>query len=145
MRAASRHLAAITACLAIGACASANANPDSVASAPGAGVPLLTALAPDSVTLIRGNVTAVVLRGARFDTSTSSPQNTVRIGALVLQGVPSSERGMRIRVVVPAMVAGVGEAPPAPWIGGRYPVTVTTPAGTTSPLMLKITTAGGVP
>jgi len=145
MTAAQRKLAIIGVCIAIGACASANANPDTVGSATASGMPLLTALAPESVTLIRGNVTAVVLRGARFDTSTRAPQNTVRIGTLVLSGVPSTERGMRIRVVVPAMVAGVGEAPPAPWIAGRYPVTVTTPAGTTAPLMLMITTAGGVP
>ena len=105
--------------------------------------PRLTAIAPDSVDLLAGNVTEVDLRGSAFDTSRTDPQNIVRIGALVLRAVPSSANGSVIRVAIPEAVPGGGEAPPARWMGGRYPVTVSTTKGTSDTLMLAITTSGG--
>ncbi len=111
--------------------------------ATGATRPRLTAVVPDSVRLVRGNVTEVELRGFGFDTSRVAPSNTIRIGALVLRAVPSRAQGTVIRVAIPSAVPGAGEAPPAPWMGGRYPVTVTTRAGTSDTLHLAIATAGG--
>jgi hypothetical protein len=107
--------------------------------------PRLTSLAPDSVQLLSGNVTEVDLRGSGFDTSRTAPLNIVRIGSLVLRAVPSSPRGTLIRVAIPASAPSGGEAPGAPWMGGRYPVTVTTPRGTSDTLTLAITSLGSRP
>lgn len=101
--------------------------------------PRLSALMPDSVQLTSGNVTEVTLKGAGFDTNTTASLNTVRVGGLVLTGVPSRERGTVILLALPDAVPSGGEAPPAPWMSGRYAVTVTTSAGTSDTLMLVIT------
>ena len=105
--------------------------------------PRLTAVAPDSVLLTSGNVTEVDLRGSGFDTSTTDPQNVIRIGPLVLRAVPSTAGGTVIRVAIPDVVPTSGEAPPSRWLGGSYPVTVSTPAGTSDTLMLAISSGGG--
>lgn len=103
----------------------------------------LIAISPDSVQLIAGNVTEVELRGTGFDTSRTAPQNVVRVGLLELRQVPSRANGTVIRVAIPEAVPSSGEAPPARWIGGRYPVTVSTPAGTSDTLSLTIIMSGG--
>jgi hypothetical protein len=107
--------------------------------------PRIKQLEPDSVRLIRGNVTEFDIRGSGFDTSRTSPGNTVRIGEVVLTSVPSSANGTLIRVAVPDAVPSRGEAPPSPWMGGRYPVSVQTRAGTSDTLFLVIASAGGNP
>lgn len=112
---------------------------------PGSARPHLASLSPDSVRLIAGNVIEVELRGARFDTSRTDPGNTVRIGLLVLRSVPSRAGGTRIRVAIPDAVPSGGEAPPAPWMGGRYSVSVTTRAGTSETLQLAIMGQGSHP
>ena len=48
-------------------------------------------------------------------------------------------------VTVPATVAATTEAPPVPWLGGRYPVSVTTRAGTSDTIMLTIASRGRAP
>lgn len=107
--------------------------------------PRINRLEPAAVRLIRGNVTEFEIRGSGFDTSRVSPGNTVRIGPVVLTDVPSSANGTLIRVAVPDAVPSGGEAPPSPWIGGRYPVSVRTNAGTSDTLFLVIAGAGGPP
>ena len=102
------------------------------------GRPRLTAISPDDVRLVPGNVVEVDLRGSSFDATPNSPQNIVRIGPVVLTAVPSRMGGTRIRIAIPDAVPSGGEAPPAPWLSGRYPVTVTTPKGTSDTLMLGI-------
>ena len=126
------------------ACASARraATP---AQAAQAARPRISRLEPGSVRLIRGNVTEFDIRGSGFDTSRTSPGNTVRIGQVVLTSVPSSANGTLIRVAVPDAVPSGGEAPPSPWMGGRYPVSVQTRAGTSDTLFLVIASAGGNP
>jgi hypothetical protein len=42
-------------------------------------------------------------------------------------------------------VPGAGEAPPMPWSGGGYPVTVRTKAGTSDTLIVTIASMGGRP
>lgn len=109
------------------------------------GRPRISRLEPGSVRLIRGNVTEFDIRGSGFDTSRTSPGNTVRIGQVVLTSVPSRENGTLIRVALPDAVPSGGEAPPSPWMGGRYPVSVQTRAGTSDTLFLVIASAGGNP
>jgi len=117
------------------ACAAASKN-----SAPSR--PRLRSVSPDSVQLFPGNVTEIDLRGSGFDTSRAAPRNTVQIGSLVLRAVPSTASGTVIRVAVPAEVSSGGGAPPARWMGGRYPVVITTPTGTSDTLMLAIAAPG---
>jgi hypothetical protein len=100
---------------------------------------------PDSVRVVRGNVTEIELRGTGFDTNSTAPDNTIRIGSLVLRAVPSSANGTLIRVAIPSAVPGAGEAPPMPWMAGRYIVTVTTKTGTSDTLTLVIAQSGGLP
>lgn len=109
------------------------------------GRPRLTAVTPDSVRLIDGNVTELDLRGVGFDTTSAAPGNTVWIGALELRGVPSRGNGTTLRVAIPSAIAGAGEAPPRAWMGGRYPVWVSTRAGTSDTLTVAITSAGRLP
>ena len=104
--------------------------------------PRLHSVSPDSVELITGNVTTIDLRGSGFDTSSSSPENTVRIGALLLRAVRSDAQGTVLHVTVPATVGAATEAAPVAWLGGRYPVSVTTRAGTSDTVMLTIASRG---
>lgn len=107
--------------------------------------PRISRLEPGSVRIIRGNVTEFDIRGSGFDTSRVSPGNTVRIGDVVLTSVPSSANGTLIRVAIPDAVPSGGEAPPSPWMGGRYPVSVRTKVGTSDTLFLAIASVGGNP
>ena len=115
------------------------------APAMAAGRPRLTTVTPDSVHLIAGNVTELDLRGIGFDTTSAAPGNTVWIGALELRGVPSRGAGTTLRVAIPSALAGAGESPPRPWMSGRYPVWVSTRAGTSDTLTVAITSAGRLP
>ena len=107
--------------------------------------PQLHSVTPDSVELLAGNVATIDLRGSGFDTSSAAPENTVRIGALVLRAVRSDAQGTILHVMVPATVAGTTEAPPVPWPAGRYAVSVTTRAGTSDTVMLTIASRGRAP
>lgn len=128
----------VAAALAAGACASAGRTT-------AAARPRLTSLTPGSVRVVSGNVTEVDLAGSGFDTNSTAPDNTVRIGPLLLRAVPSSANGTRIRVAIPDAMPSSGEAPPMPWMGGSYAVTVTTRAGTSDTLMLAIAAGGRAP
>ena len=129
---------ALLVCFAIASCATGGN------AGTGSARPRLTLVAPDSVRLITGNVTEVDLRGSGFDTNATNPQNVVRIGSLELRAVPSRLNGTVIRVAIPDAVPSGGEAPPAPWSGGRFRVTVTTRFGTSDTLTLAIATSGGL-
>lgn len=107
--------------------------------------PRLHAVTPDSIELLAGNVTTVDLHGSGFDTSRSSPENTVRIGSLLLRAVPSDAQGTVIHIAVPATFEGTGDAPPTRWLAGRYPVSVTTRIGTSDTVMLTIASRGRAP
>ena len=115
------------------------------APAMAAGRPRLTAVTPDSVHLIEGNVTELDLRGFGFDTTSAAPGNTVWIGALELRGVPSRGGGTALRVAIPSAIASAGEAPPRPWMGGRYPIWVSTRTGASDTLSVAITSVGRLP
>ena len=134
-----RSLCLISAIALLGGCASSGRTTSRDAR------PRLHSVSPDSVELIAGNVTTIDLRGSGFDTSSSSPENTVRIGALLLRAVRSDAQGTVLHVTVPATVAAATEAPPVAWLGGRYPVSVTTRAGTSDTVMLTIASRGRAP
>jgi hypothetical protein len=103
--------------------------------------PRLSRIVPDSVRLVTGNVIEIELQGANLDAAS----NIVRIGAIELRQIRSTLSGTRITVAIPDAIPSGGEAPPAPWHGGRYPVSIQTPAGTSDTLMIVIATAGSMP
>jgi hypothetical protein len=103
--------------------------------------PRLTRVVPDSVRIVTGNVTEIELQGANLDVAA----NIVRIGPIELTQIRSTSSGTRITVAIPDAIPSGGEAPPARWLGGRYPVSIQTPAGRSDTLTIIITTAGSVP
>lgn len=104
--------------------------------------PRLTSVEPASVQLIAGNVTTIELRGSNY--ATGERTNTVRIGSLTLTNVPSPD-GKVIRVAIPDAIPSGGEAPPARWMGGSYPVWVTTAAGSSDTVSVVISAGGRAP
>ena len=106
-----------------------------------AGAPALAQLVPDSIVVMRGMVAEVEIRGQRFDGNQATPGNTVSVGTVVLNGVRANAEGTVIRFVVPDAVPSGAEAPPSPWMPGRYAVTVRTPLGVSDTLYLTIGTA----
>ena len=109
-----------------------------------AAAPRLTAVVPDTIRLGSGDLAVFEIVGTGFDTSRTEPRNTVHIGSLTLNAVPSTEGGTRIRVTLPAELPSGGEAPPAQWRSGRYPVQVVTPAGGGDSLWVYVATPRGV-
>lgn len=60
------------------------------------------------------------ITGCGFDAA----HNTIRVGDITLRDIRSTERGTRIRVVVPKEYRATGEAPPMSMGAGTYEVTV---------------------
>jgi hypothetical protein len=106
--------------------------------------PRLDRLVPDSIAVERGMVAEVEIHGRGFAGGEAPPGNTVRVGSVALNAVPSNAQGTVIRFVVPDAVPGGGEAPPSAWLPGRYPVTVTTARGMSDTLYLQIITPRGI-
>lgn len=80
----------------------------------------------------------VVIRGRNF----MATGNVVMFGPVELTGLPSSDDGTRIRLSVPKEIPSRGEVPPLVLPPGDYPVTVTTPAGTSRPVLFTLTPGG---
>jgi hypothetical protein len=65
--------------------------------------------------------------------------NIVDFGGIQVEGLPSSEGGSRLVFSVPKMIPSAGEVPPMVLQPGEYAVTVTTPWGTSRPVIFTIT------
>jgi len=94
----------------------------------------VASVTPSTVTIRAGEPTELVIRGTGFDAT----DNAVTLGPVTLTAVPSTDQGTRISVVVPDRVVGRGGAPPLLWVGGAYPLTVTTPRGTSAPITVTV-------
>ncbi len=94
----------------------------------------VASVTPSTVTIRAGEPTELVIRGTGFDAA----DNAVTLGPVTLTAVPSTDQGTRISVVVPDRVVGRGGAPPLLWVGGAYPLTVTTPRGTSAPITVTV-------
>jgi hypothetical protein len=94
----------------------------------------LRALVPSSVDLSAGDVTPIDVLGCGF-----ADANTVNVGPVTMNGVPSLDRGTRIRIVVPLTLPARGEVPPMRMPTGVVDVTVTARNATSNrlPLVLK--------
>lgn len=104
----------------------------------------LMAVVPDTVLIGDGDLPVFELRGVGFDSSRAEPRNTVRVGPLTLNAVPSTKGGTRIRVMLPVEIPSNGEAPPSPWRSGRYVVQVSTPSGSGDSTWIYVAVRSGV-
>ena len=75
---------------------------------------------PPGATADPGEPLDLRITGCGFDAS----HNTVRVGDVTVRDIRSTERGTRIRVVVPKEYRATGEAPPMVMGAGTYEVTV---------------------
>jgi hypothetical protein len=109
------------------ACASSAQN---VTSKP----PQLREIVPPSAPAGEAYPLTMTIRGSGF----TATGNVVDIGPVKLRDVPSTDAG-RITVMVPKSLPSKGEVPPLVLPAGEYPVTVTTAAGTSNALTLRLT------
>lgn len=122
---------------AVGAPASGSAPPSSTTvaqSAVPAKPPALVDIAPASAPAGEAYPVTLTIRGSGF----MPTGNVVDIGPVTIPDVPSAEPG-RITVRVPKSLPSKAEAPPLVLIAGEYPVTVTTPGGTSNALTFRLT------
>jgi hypothetical protein len=77
----------------------------------------------------------VVIEGRGF----VATGNMVTFGDVEVPDLPSSDDGKRITFWVPKEVPSTGEVPPMVLEAGDYPVTVTTPSGTSAPTVFVLT------
>lgn len=130
---------------ALAACGARARGADGVpASTIATGAPALLRLAPETVDIGRGEIPTLVLTGRAFVPGGeggfgTGGGNTVRVGPLQLTGIPSDSAGTTIRFALPLSYNdSTLRGRPAAFIPGQYPVSVTTPRGTSNVLMLTM-------
>ena len=77
----------------------------------------------------------LTIRGKGF----AEDGNIVTFGGIPSQGLPSTGNGSHITYLIPKLAPSPGEAPPMVLDPGDYEVTVTTPAGTSEPVIFTLT------
>jgi len=90
--------------------------------------PAVFQVLPPSASADPGEVLDLRIAGCGF----SASRNVVRFGDVTLRDVRSTERGTRIRVVVPKEIPSGGEVPPMSLGRGDYDVTVNNGRGTSN-------------
>ena len=98
--------------------------------------PKIDRVAPDSAR-VGSAVDEVRIIGTGFEPGRSG-QNTVDVGPIHLTMVPANDAGTEIRIVVPAQAQGTAQSPPRRVLPGTYDVTVTTRAGVSNAIPLRI-------
>jgi hypothetical protein len=111
------------------------ARPAAETPAPAASGPVIAQLDPTSGP--PGTTITIIGRGFA-DTG-----NVVRFGEIRVSGVPSTLGGTRIVFSSPTEAPSSGEVPPRPVTVGVYDVTITTPAGTSTPVQFTVTSPWG--
>ena len=76
----------------------------------------------------------VVLRGTGF----AAEGNTIRFGDVILHDLPSTHDGTQIVFMAPKQRVAEAESPPMTLLPGRYPVSVSTPFGTSAPVSFEL-------
>jgi hypothetical protein len=77
----------------------------------------------------------VIIEGSGF----AEEGNIVTFGGILSEALPSTEDGTRITFWVPKEAPSPGEAPPMVLDPGEYEVSVTTPDGTSDPVLFTLT------
>jgi hypothetical protein len=100
-------------------------------------LPRIDSVRPPSVSLSQGEVAEVVIAGRGF--SPGAPgTNTIEFAGMTIGRVPANAEGTEIRFVVPGAVTSNGEAPPRAIQAGEYPVRITTAAGVSNSMTIRI-------
>jgi hypothetical protein len=100
-----------------------------------AGGPSLISITPDTGRAGEAYPIQVTIQGIGF----AAEGNIVNFGGIPSEGLASTEGGTRITFWVPKEVPSTGEAPPMVLDPGEYDVTVTTPTGTSEPVVFILT------
>jgi hypothetical protein len=99
-------------------------------------VPVITDISPSSGPAGAAYPIRATLSGLGF----APTGNTVSFGPVQVPDLPSPD-GRHIDFFVPKEAPSRGEVPPMVLSDGEYPVTVTTPAGTSRPVVFTLTRA----
>jgi hypothetical protein len=100
--------------------------------------PALASLVPDRGRAGIDYPVRIVLEGSGF----AATGNIVTFAGIRSDPLESTHDGTRITYLIPKEKPTVGEVPPEELLPGEYPVTVTTPGGTSRALLFTLT--GGV-
>lgn len=97
------------------------------------GVPFIRSIVPAQVNLSAGDMTPIEITGCAFATT-----NTLSIGPVTFDSVPSLDSGTRIRFVVPTVLRSTGEVPPRQMPRGTVDVVVTTARASSNHVQLVL-------
>jgi len=100
-------------------------------------VPHIDAIRPDSVVVPRGSVVQVMIVGRGFVPGTPG-KNTIEFAGGSIAQVPANPSGTEIKFAIPETVASTGGAAPAQLESGTYALRITTAAGTSNPMNIRI-------
>jgi hypothetical protein len=98
--------------------------------------PKIDRVVPDSAR-VGSAVDEVRIFGTGFEPGRSG-QNTVDVGPIHLTMVPANDAGTEIRITLPAETGGTAQTRPRRVLPGTYDVTVTTRAGVSNAIQLRI-------
>jgi hypothetical protein len=102
-----------------------------------AAIPHIDRVRPDSVMVPRGSVVEIALIGHDFAPGKPGA-NTVQFAGMSIPSVPSSAHGDTIHFVIPDMIVRGGEGPPIALESGPFTVRVTTAAGTSNGVDIRV-------
>jgi hypothetical protein len=113
-----------------------DSQPSPTPTPPASQTPKIDRVVPDSAR-VGSAVDEVRIIGTGFEPGRSG-QNTVDVGPIHLTMVPANDAGTEIRFTVPAEAGGSAQTRPRRVLPGTYDVTVTTRAGVSNAIPLRI-------
>ena len=99
--------------------------------------PHIEVVRPDSVVVPRGAVVEVIIVGRGFAPGRPG-LNAIDFSGMTVANVPANAEGTEMRFVIPEALPSGGEAPPMPLLAGPYTVRVTTAAGTSNTVTIRV-------
>jgi hypothetical protein len=100
-------------------------------------LPHIDRVRPDSVLVPRDNIVEVTIIGRRFAPGTPG-KNTIQFAGTSITQVPANANGTEIRFAVPDAIPSGNQAPPLHLETGTYTIRITTAAGTSNPMPIRI-------
>jgi len=126
-----RRFIALLSLFLVASCSRRGATPSSASAA---GRPIISSLAPDTVSVAPGESPEFTIMGAGF---LMAPTNTVVIGPVRVTQIASKD-GSSLRVSLPDRIVSGGEAPPSDWSSGKYPIVVSNSSGQSDTAWIRI-------
>lgn len=99
--------------------------------------PHIDRVRPDSVLVPRDNMVQVTIIGRRFAPGQPG-MNTIQFAGTSITNVPANSNGTEIRFAIPDAIPSGSGAPPLHLETGTYTVRITTAAGTSNPMPIRI-------